>query len=56
MSSIYIGQIVAILTAFCWAIASSSFEKAGKKIGSINLNLTRLLVALVFFLHLYVNY
>jgi len=48
MSSVYTGQIVAVLTAFCWAIASTSFEKAGKKIGSINLNLSRLFIALAF--------
>ncbi len=42
------GEIIAILTAFCWAISSSIFEESGKKIGSFNLNLTRLLFAFVF--------
>lgn len=48
MTGVYIGQGAAILTAVCWAITSTAFEKAGKKIGSVNLNLMRLLIALVF--------
>lgn len=48
MSSIYIGQIAAILTAVCWSIGSTNFEKAGKLIGSLNLNLMRLLMAFAF--------
>ncbi len=42
------GEIIAIATAFCWSISSSYFEACGKKIGSFNLNMTRLLFALVF--------
>jgi len=48
MSNIYIGQIAAILTAVCWSIGSTNFEKAGKKIGPLNLNLMRLLMAFAF--------
>ncbi|MEX1377423.1 MAG: DMT family transporter [Eubacteriales bacterium] len=48
MTSILIGQLAAISTAACWAITSTAFEKAGKKIGSLNLNLIRLLIALIF--------
>lgn len=44
----YAGVIAAILTAVCWAITSTSFEDAGKKIGSVNLNLIRLVFAFVF--------
>lgn len=44
----YTGEFAAILTAFCWAITSSSFEDAGKRIGSINLNLLRLLFGFMF--------
>ena len=44
----YIGEIAAIMTAVCWAITSTAFEDAGKKIGSVNLNLIRLLFAFVF--------
>lgn len=43
----YIGQIAAIATAFCWAITSTTFEIAGKKMGVMNLNLLRLLIAFV---------
>lgn len=44
----YIGEISAIATAVCWAITSTAFEDAGKRIGSVNLNLLRLLFAFVF--------
>ena len=46
--NLYLGEIAALTTAFFWAITSVSFEDAGKKIGSINLNLVRLLLGLVF--------
>lgn len=44
----YIGEIAALATAFCWVFTSTSFESAGKKIGSLNLNLSRLLLGLIF--------
>jgi drug/metabolite transporter (DMT)-like permease len=44
----YLGEILAILTAVCWAITSTSFEHAGKKMGSVTLNLIRLWFAFVF--------
>ncbi len=47
MSSVFIGQLAAVLTAFCWAVTSTAFEKAGKKMGSTNLNLFRLLIAII---------
>ncbi len=43
----FIGEIAAILTAFCWVGSSVSFEYAGKKVGSLILNLMRLVVSLV---------
>lgn len=43
----YIGELAAIGTALCWVISSSSFEYSGKKIGSLVLNLMRLLVSMV---------
>jgi len=45
---IYAGEIAAIGTAICWAITSTSFEDAGKRIGSFNLNLIRLLFGFLF--------
>lgn len=44
----YIGETAAIATALCWAITSTAFEDAGKKIGSVNLNLLRLLFGFLF--------
>ncbi|GAB6108183.1 DMT family transporter [Fusibacter bizertensis] len=44
----YLGEIAALSTAFCWAITATAFETTGKKIGSMNLNLLRLLLGMVF--------
>lgn len=44
----YLGEIYAILTAACWAVTSTAFEHAGKKLGSLTLNIIRLWFALVF--------
>lgn len=43
----YLGEIAALGTAFCWAGSSLSFTAAGKRIGSVPLNLIRLVMALV---------
>ncbi len=42
------GELTAILTAFCWTICSAYFEEGSKRIGSVNLNMTRLLFALLY--------
>ncbi|MBN2416743.1 DMT family transporter [bacterium] len=42
------GRIVALATAVCWTGTAIAFEKAGKQIGSLTLNLLRLLLALIF--------
>ncbi len=44
----YTGEIAALVTAFCWAITATAFEKAGKEIGSQPLNLIRLVIAMIF--------
>jgi len=44
----YIGEIAALLTALCWAITSTAFESSAKKIGSMNLNMIRLILGLFF--------
>ncbi len=44
----YIGEYAALATAFCWSITATSFEVAGKKVGSQPLNLIRLLIGSVF--------
>lgn len=42
------GEILALLTALCWTITAVCFEIAGKKIGSLTLNLIRLVIAFIF--------
>ncbi len=53
----YIGEIAALTTAIFWTITALAFERASKEVGSLSVNLIRLLMALVFFciLHL-INY
>lgn len=46
MSS-YIGELSAFGTVICWVICSIAFERAGRRIGSMPLNLIRLLIAFV---------
>lgn len=43
----YIGEIAAFATVICWVICSMAFEKAGKEIGSMPVNIIRLLFAFV---------
>lgn len=43
----YIGEIAALLTAACWVGSSLSFEYAGKRVGSLVLNLMRLVLSFV---------
>jgi len=50
----YTGEIAALLTAVFWMVTSMSFESAGKKIGSLQVNLIRLVFA--FFIYGVVNY
>jgi drug/metabolite transporter (DMT)-like permease len=50
----YFGEMAALLTAVFWTITSMSFESAGKKVGSLSVNLIRLVVA--FFIYGFVNY
>lgn len=42
------GEFAALLTAFFWTITALAFESAGKKIGSLSVNLIRLTMAFVF--------
>jgi drug/metabolite transporter (DMT)-like permease len=50
----YFGEIAALLTAVFWTVTSMSFESAGKKVGSLSVNLIRLLLA--FLIYGIVNY
>ncbi len=50
----YSGELAALLTAVFWTVTSLSFESAGKKVGSLPVNLIRLLLA--FFIYGALNY
>lgn len=43
----YYGEIAGVGTAICWTATSMFFEAAGKRIGSLSVNLIRLLMAFV---------
>jgi hypothetical protein len=38
----YFGEIAALMTTVSWTISSLAFESAGKKVGSLSVNLIRL--------------
>jgi drug/metabolite transporter (DMT)-like permease len=44
----HIGEFAALFTACCWTVTALAFESASNKVGSIAVNLLRLLLALVF--------
>jgi drug/metabolite transporter (DMT)-like permease len=44
----YYGELAALLTAFFWTVTALSFEAAGKRVGTLSLNLIRLVMGLVF--------
>ena len=50
----YFGEIAALLTAAFWTVTSLSYESAGKKVGSVAVNLIRLVMA--FLIYGVVNY
>jgi drug/metabolite transporter (DMT)-like permease len=41
----YFGEIAGLLTALFWTVTSLAFESAGKKVGSLSVNLIRLIIA-----------
>ena len=44
----YTGEIAALLTAVCWTICALFFEKAGRKVGSLSVNIIRIFLAIIF--------
>jgi drug/metabolite transporter (DMT)-like permease len=42
-----IGELAALSTAFCWTITAIVFESASRKVGSVAVNIIRLVMALV---------
>jgi drug/metabolite transporter (DMT)-like permease len=49
MSLPYTGELIAFVTVLCWSVGSQFFEYAGKRIGSLAVNMIKLLVAFVLF-------
>ena len=45
MLTSHFGEMIALITVFCWTISASAFEAAGKKVGSLSVNLIRLVLA-----------
>jgi drug/metabolite transporter (DMT)-like permease len=43
----HLGELAGLVTALCWTATSMAFESAGKKVGSLSVNLIRLVMALV---------
>ncbi len=44
-----IGEIAALVTAICWTATALSFEAAGRRIGSLAVNIIRLAIAFLIF-------
>lgn len=44
----FAGEVAALATAVCWTVTSMAFESAGKRIGSLAVNLIRLIMAFGF--------
>ena len=44
----HIGEFAALFTAFCWTATALAFESASLKVGSIAVNLIRLMLAIVY--------
>lgn len=43
----HVGQIAALATAFCWTVTGITYQIAGRKIGSVNVNMIRMMIAIV---------
>ena len=46
---IYAGELAALGTVLCWTLGSQFFEAAGKRAGSLSVNLVRLIIAFFLF-------
>lgn len=45
----HLGEIIAVGTAFCWTATALSFQKATVKVGSVSVNVLRLMIAFVIY-------
>ena len=46
----YLGELAALATAFCWTVSAMCWTAAGRRVGSLAVNIIRLLLALPLFL------
>jgi drug/metabolite transporter (DMT)-like permease len=44
----FMGELISLFTALCWTITVVSFEKAGRQVGAIAVNMIRLVIGLLF--------
>ena len=44
----HIGEIASLAVAFCWTMSALFFEKAGRTVGSLSVNLIRIFLAVIF--------
>jgi drug/metabolite transporter (DMT)-like permease len=49
MTTHHLGEIVALGTAICWTFTAIAFQEATRRVGSLSVNLIRLLMALVLY-------
>lgn len=38
----HVGELASLLTAVCWTLSAIFFEKAGRRVGSLSVNILRL--------------
>jgi len=43
----HLGELAALITAVCWTLTAIAFESAGKKVGSLAVNIIRLVIAFI---------
>ncbi len=44
----HIGEIASLLTAVCWTFSAIFFEKAGRRVGSLSVNIIRIFLGIIF--------
>ena len=44
----HIGEIASLLTAACWTMSAIFFEKAGRRVGSLSVNIIRIFLGILF--------
>jgi drug/metabolite transporter (DMT)-like permease len=48
MLSSHLGELAALGTAGCWTVTAMAFESAGRRVGSLSVNMIRLVMAMAF--------